>query len=261
MEQTNSTASDSDKTPARSPVAGDFAALLLSATQQTLETLLHDPHLEESHLCLLLERKDLSTTILERIAGNKDWLRSRRIRCGLVAHPHAPRRVALRLARELYLMDLVAISLRPSAPVEVRRFAEEVIVSRMRQLPLGQKLTLARRGSGRVAGALLGEGHERVSRVALDNALLTEAQVLRALSSETLNANTVERIARHSKWSRLPSVRAALARHPQASADVVLPLLPDLLRRDLEDLCRVTRLAAQMRAAIRRELKARTNRE
>jgi hypothetical protein len=257
VEHTRHNEAANEKRPARAPAADDFTARLLSASQQTLEVLLDDPRLEESHLCLLLERKDLTTAILERIAKDKDWLRSRRIRCGLVAHPHAPRRVALRLARELHLMDLVAISLRPTTPMEVRRFADEAIISRMRQLPLGQKLALARRASGRVAGALLTEGHERVSRMALDNSLLTEGQVLRALSAETLTANTLGLLACHSKWSLLPSVRAALARHPQASAGLVLPLLPDLLRRDLEDLSRVTRLAPDVRAAIRRELKAR----
>ena len=116
----------------------ELAGLLLSAAPEALEALLDDYRLEEAHLCLLLERKDAGAAPLERIAKQKDWLRSRRVRCGLVAHPHTPRRVALRLARELYLMDLVTISLRVSAPTDVRRFLDEVIVSRIPQLPLGQ---------------------------------------------------------------------------------------------------------------------------
>jgi len=36
------------------------------------------------------------------------------------------------------------------------------LLARLPQLPLGQKITLARRGPARVAGALLAEGHAQV---------------------------------------------------------------------------------------------------
>jgi hypothetical protein len=93
----------------------------------------------------------------------------------------------------------------------------------------------------------------------LENALLSEAQVLRALAAASLRAGTLELIARHPRWSQRPSVRAALARHPQATAGLVLPLLPSLLRHELEELGRVTQLAPEVRAAIRRELEQRSD--
>ena len=114
-----------------------------------LEALTENPRFDEAHLVLLLERKELSATLLERVVKRKEWLGNRRVRLGVVAHPHAPRRVVLRLAREIHPMDLVAMSLRPTVPAEVRRFAEDLLLGRIGQLALGQKLTLARQGPGR----------------------------------------------------------------------------------------------------------------
>ena len=60
---------------------------------------------------LLLERKDLSGTLLEEISKRKTWRASYRVRRALAAHPHTPRLIAMRLLRDLHLMDLVRISL------------------------------------------------------------------------------------------------------------------------------------------------------
>ena len=164
---------------ARSASAEEIPALVYASSEDVLIALLENPRMGESHLRLLLERKDLPGTLLEAIARRKEWLRSYRVKRQLAFHVHAPRLLVMRLARELFLMDLVQLSLLPSVAVEIRRLAEELIIARLPQLPLGQKLTLARRGPARVAGSLLAEGHEQVVRLALDNAFLTEAQLLK----------------------------------------------------------------------------------
>src|SRR5256885_1175434 len=105
--------------------------------------------------------------------------------------PRAPRLATLRLVRELYLMDLVQLTLFPGTSGEIRRNAEDQLVARLPQLPLGQKITLARRGPARVAGALLAEGHPQVRAVVLDNAYVTESQILKVLSRAKLSADVV----------------------------------------------------------------------
>jgi hypothetical protein len=188
---------------ARSASSEQILALVYDTREEVLAALLENPRLDETHLCLLLERKDLPATLLETIARRKEWMRSYRVRRRFAFHPHAPRLAALRLARELYLMDLVQLSLLPSVPAALRRLAEELILARVPQLPLGQRMALARRGPARVAGGLLAQGHERVVRIALDSAFLTESQVLKALSKEKLPALVVAAIAHHRKWSQL----------------------------------------------------------
>src|SRR5258708_19868809 len=92
------------------------------------------------------------------------------------------------------MTDLVQLTLLPGSCAELKRNAEEQLVARLPQLPLGQKITLARRGTARVAGALLAEGHAQVLSIVLDNPGLTEAQVLKALSRATLPVAVVKSI-------------------------------------------------------------------
>jgi len=83
---------------------------------------------------------------------------------------------------------------------------------------------------------------------------LTESQLLRTLAKDGLPAQTVAAIAKHEKWSKLTNVRIALLRHPHSPVERVLSFLPDLARRDLEDLLEVSRLPGSMRANLRQEL-------
>jgi hypothetical protein len=94
----------------------------------------------------------------------------------------------------------------------------------------------------------------QVSRIALDNSFLTESQLLRTLAKDGLPAQTVTAIARHEKWSKLMNVRIALLRHPRSPVERVLSFLPDLARRDLEDLLGLSRLPGTVRAHLRDEL-------
>jgi hypothetical protein len=229
-------------------------ALLLSANETVLRALVENSSLDESHICLLLERKDLSGTLLGEIAQQKSWRAIYRVRRALAGHPHTPRLVAMRLLRDLHLMDLVRISLLPASPVELRRLAEERVLTQLPQLPLGQRIMLARRGSARVAGGLLMQGPERIARIALDNSFLTESQLLKALAKEGLHDQTVAAIAKHEKWSKLMNVRVALLRHPHAPIECVATFLPDLPRRDIEDLLKLSRLPGRMRARLCHEL-------
>ena len=199
---------------ARACSADEIGPLLHSGNEQTLLALLENPQFEEAHLSSLLERKDLSPAILERIAGHKQWLSSRVVRRGLMVHPHTPRRIAMRLAREAYPMDLAALAVLPSAPAEIRRLADESLIAAIPQLPLGQKLALARRGSARVAGSLLADGHKAIAEAVLGNARLTEAQILRVLAVGKVSPAVLRAIACHPKWSQLPAIANALVRGP-----------------------------------------------
>jgi len=250
-----------DAAGARSAAREEIPAPLHEASEEILAVLLENPSLDEDLLCRLLERKNLSTTFLERIGQRKEWLASYRVKRAVAFHPHAPRLLAMRLARELFLMDLVQLSLLPAAAGELKRVAEQLILARLPQLPLGQKLTLARRASDRVAGALLAEGKEQVARSALGNAFLTEAQVLKALSREKLPAPVVAAIAAHPKWSQLYNVRVALVRHPNTPLARVLAFLPHLTARDLHGLRGAATISQNLRNYLAHEIARRSSSE
>jgi hypothetical protein len=234
-------------------------ALLAASDELVLRSLLDNPAFDETHVCLLLERKDLSGLLLEEISKRKTWRAAYRVRLGLAAHPHTPRLIAMRLLRELHLMDLVRISLLTTSSMELRRLADERILAQLAQLPLGQKIMLARRGSTRIAAGLVLHGPEQVARVALNNSFLTEAQLLKTLSKESLPARVVAAVASHDKWSRLIHVRVALLRHPGISPAQVPALLDGLPRRDMEDLVGLARLQEDIRCQLQQQLARRKN--
>jgi hypothetical protein len=217
-------------------VGDELTALLHHPDAGVLLALLDNPALEETQLCILLERKNLPGEILEEVARRKPLLKSYRVKKALAFHPRTPRLVTLRLLRDLYLMDLVQLTLLPGIPTELKRNAEDQLVSRLPQLPLGQKITLARRGPARLAGALLAEGHAQIVGIVLDNAYLTEAQVLKVLSREKLPPVVVQAIGHHRKWSITYNVRLALVRHPLSPLATVLAYLPELTVSDLREL-------------------------
>jgi hypothetical protein len=245
---------------ARAAAVEAIPGLLASNSEQVLRNLIDNPAFDETHVCLLLQRKDLSGALLEEISKRKSWHASYRVRLGLAAHPHTPRLIALRLLRELHLMDLVRISLLPTSSMELRRLADERVLTQLPQLPLGQKLMLARRGSARIAAGLVAHGPEQVAHVALDNAFLTESQLLKTLAKETLPARTVDAVAKHDKWSKMVNVRVALLRHPHAPPDRVPALVAGLPRREMQDLLELTRLSGHVRSHLRRELESRRRR-
>ena len=231
-----------------------FLQLVTSANEDVLRALIESPAFDETHVCLLLERKDLSGLLLEEISKRRDWRGSYRVRRGLAAHPRTPRLIAMRLLRELHLVDLVRISLLPTSSMELRRMADERVLAQLAQLPLGQKLMLARRGSARVAAGLVVEGPEPVARVALDNSFLTESQLLKALAKEVVAARILTAVTKHNKWSKLVNVRVALLRHQHLPVDSASALTTGLPRRDLEDLIGLSRLREGIRALLRKEL-------
>jgi hypothetical protein len=245
---------------ARSATGEELAALLHDHSTEVLLALLDNPGLDETQLCLLLNRKDLPTEVLEEVAQRKPLLKNYRVKRALAFHPRTPRLPSLRLIRELYLMDLVQLTLLPGISAELKRVAEEQLVARLPQLPLGQKITLARRGTARVAGALLAEGHAQVLSVVLDNGSLTEAQVLKALSRDRLPVGVVPAIARHRKWSHTYNVRLALVRHPSATLSIVLEYLPEITVSDLRELAAPGIVSESLRKYLLAEIQQRIRR-
>jgi hypothetical protein len=179
------------------------------------------------------------------------------VKRALAFHPRTPRLVSLRLLRDLYLMDLVQVAILPGVSAELKRNAEEQLLARLPQLPLGQKITLARRGPARVAGALLAEGHAQIISIVLDNPYMTEAQILRALSREKLPISVIPAIVQHRKWSITYNVRLALVRHPSTPLASVLSYLPELTVSDLRELAAPGIVPENLRKYLQAEVQRR----
>lgn len=242
---------------ARSASDDEINTLVHEADQEFLLALLENPNFTETHAALLLERLDLSANIITALAAQKKWLATESVRLRLARHPRTPRRVAIPLLRQLFLFDLVQLSLLPSTPAEIRRMAEEIIITRVPHLAVGEKLTLARRGSSRVAGALLAEGHPQAVKLALTNSFLTESQVLKVLAKPGVSPRVVAAIAQHPKWAVQYNVRAALLRNAHTPVPSILAFLPNITLGDLKDIAKLEALAPHLKKYIHAEVSRR----
>ncbi len=239
---------------ARCASGDELDSLIHQADAEVLLALLENPNMQEPQVSRLLDRLDLSAEVLERIAKEGKWSSSESVRIRLARHSGTPRRVALSMLRQLFLFDLVRVSLLTSAPADIRRAAEELIIARVPHLPIGEKLTLARRGPARVAAAVLAEAHPQAVKLALANSFLTESQVLKVLAKTGLPGRVVLAIAQHPKWSVQYNVRVALVRHPHTPVPALLEFLPDLTLRDLQDVEGLKQLTPHSRKYVQQEL-------
>jgi hypothetical protein len=189
-----------------------------------------DSELSEDLALALLKRSDLPPETLERLAKNAIVLKSRKVKMALVTHPKTPRHVSVPLARQFFIFDLMKVALAPTTPADVKIVVDDTLISRLKTVTMGERLTLARRASGRVAAALLrdveaartaetkinnAETVARESRVmltALDNPRLTEALVIHSVLRPAASAALVDAVARHAKWAQRREIRSALLR-------------------------------------------------
>jgi hypothetical protein len=247
-----------------------------------------DPALTEDLALALLKRADLPPGVLEQLAKNAHALKSRKVKIALASHPHTPRHVSVPLARQFYTFDLMKVALSPRVPADVKVAVDDVLISRLQTVTVGERLTLARRASGRVAAVLLldvesidgkiiadkisaGKSKDgkiiaakinhaeavarqtRVMQIALENPRLTEALVINSVLRPAASAALVHAVARHAKWSPRREVRAALLRTAHLSLARALEFSCEIPTKLLQEALASSRLPAKIKDQLLRE--------
>jgi hypothetical protein len=195
-----------------------------------------DASLTEDAALSLLKGADLAPEILEQLSKIGELLKYRKVKLALVEHPKTPRHVSVPLIRQLYTFDLMQVALTPVVPADVKRSADETLCNRLDTIGSGERLTLAHRGSGRIAEALLSDAEPRVMQAALHNGRLTESSIVRALTRADATAAFVDAVAHHPSWSLRREVRVAMLRNektPMAKAVEFARSLPAGILRDI----------------------------
>lgn len=184
-----------------------------SDSAEVLKAAAADPALSEDLTLALLKRSDLAAEVLEQISKNAALANSRKAQLALVGHPKAPRHVSLAILRKLFTFDLMKVALTPVIPGDIKAAAEEALIKRLESLSSGERISLARRASGRVVGALLHDSETRVIQTALENPRLTEGLVVKALMRVASSAALVRAVCEHPKWTLRHEIRVALLRN------------------------------------------------
>ncbi len=225
----------SDDSAGARRAAERLATLIHSQLPDVLASVAHDPHLTEDLALALIARRDLPSETLEALAKNT-VTKSRKIMLAVVAHPRTPRHVSLPVVRHLYTFELMPLALLPTLAADLKVAVEEAIITRLGTITEGERLTLAKRASMRVAAALLAGPQARVIKAALDNPYLTEACVVKALVAQDAPQALVDLVCRDEKWSVRREIRVALLRNehiPLARAIIFAQSLPVSAVRDV----------------------------
>jgi hypothetical protein len=121
------------------------------------ELVLGDPangaasELSEDQALALLKRADVTASSLALLGRNPSVAKSRKVLLALATHHRTPRHITIPLLRRLFTFDLMQVALAPTVAADVKRAAEEQILNRLESLSSGERISLARRASGRIA--------------------------------------------------------------------------------------------------------------
>lgn len=175
--------------------------------------------LNEDDALALLKSADATAEILAQLAKNPIASKSRKVLVGLASHSRTPRHISIPLLRGMFTFDLMNFALTPAVAPDVKRAAEEQLITRLESLPTGQKITLARRASGRVAGALLQSSDQRIISCALDNKRLTEPLLVQAIMKPRAPERLFVLVSDHPSWQLRHEIQIALLRSDKTPLD------------------------------------------
>lgn len=224
-----------------------------------------DPHagsaaaLTEDLALAQLKDPELSSNAIEQLSRDSVAMKSRKVRFAVASHPRTPRRIALRIIRELYTFELMQFALTPTAGADLKRIADELLLARLNSITLGERISLARRSSTLVAGALLLDKESQVWQPALENARLTEAAVVKALQRAAATPAFVEVVSHHSKWSVRHEVQIALLRNAHTPLAKAIEFARRIHPRQLRDILHTSRLPEKIKSYLQKEKDRSTN--
>jgi hypothetical protein len=225
--------------------------LILSPDRQIISVLLRNPQLSEDHLLALLKRRDLAESLLKTIYRRYAHQLSHRLLLALVKNPVLPGALMRNLLPHLHLFELVDLCFMPGITPDQKLAAERTIVQRLPTTPLGNKMTLARRGTASVVGELLKDGDSRLVEICLNNPRITEAAVFQFINGPRANATTLSMIARNSRWKSRPNLQLALLKNRQTPTIWFTLWVPHLPAHTVNQLLAGRRLTQAQKNAVR----------
>ena len=206
--------------------------------------------IDEDGALALLKSTDVSAETLAALARSPLTAKSRKVMLAVVQHARTPRHISLPLLRRMFTFDLMQVTLTPVVAADIKRSAEEQMIVRLESIPAGQKITLARRASGRIAAELLHDSDNRVIAPALENPRLPESLLIKALMNSASPEVLFRLVSQHPKWSVRREVQIALLRSEKTPFERIRQLARHLPEKLLRDILPASRKALVKQAAL-----------
>ncbi len=232
----------------------DLESLAHHPSSEIIERLINNKNLTEKLAVVLASRKNVKPEMLESLAREAKWKDSYKVRLALCKNPKTPQKITLALLKFLKIFDLGDLTLNPAISSNLRMRIEAAISEKIPAMPLGIKITLAKRASGNVLMLLVEEGITEVVSVCLDSPRMTEGEIYKIINMTNISPQAIRLIASHRKWSCRYMVRWALIRHAHAPLSCIVNFLRDMKTIDLKELYSAPEVPSSAKPYIYREL-------
>ncbi len=227
---------------------------LATAPPPYAEGALLNPRMDESLLSVLLRNHGLTESLLTRIGNDEQLMRSDEIKGAVARHPAASLAISMHLVKFLQWRDLAEMCKDQDAAAALRTLAEQVLASRLNQIPPVEKLKLARTGGRGVLAALFRCRDPRLVPELLRNPRVAERDVSARTRDQTTPSTLLGSIARDEKWSNRPSIRLSLVGNRSTPLPDALRLLKALPTVNLKTIRQNPRLSPLLRAEAAKQL-------
>jgi len=187
----------------------------------------------DDEIVLGVLRRAVPARFLDHLGTTPPWSERPRILARVVLHPRAPRALSLRLVGSLFWRDLADVAAAPHVSAAVRVRAEATLKELLRDMRLGDRMTLAKVATPALLPLLLLDTDRKVTEAALINHRLREDDLLNALRQPEVPLALLDSVVSSTRWSEVYGVRLALVLQPRTPLPVALLQISSLVKRDL----------------------------
>lgn len=218
-----------------------------------LARLAEDPELGPDAAVSILRHPHCDRAVLEILLENRKLHLQYEFRLEFAGHPKAPTIAAINFLRTLYWRDQYELAREPRTAPFLRRNAMSMLVERIPDMTLGERITLARIAGVEMIPALSRTGEPQVLAALLDNPRMREGQVVTLIEDPGAPVSLIERVARHHKWAYAYRVRALLVRDPRLKDQAALRLMKGMPDSELDKVAADPRSGRLRAEAARRK--------
>jgi hypothetical protein len=232
----------------------ELQSLVYHPSSRVISKILLNSNLSEALALLIANRKNIESEILESLFLDKRWKESYRIALALCKNQKTPQSISLSLLKTLRIFDLADLTRNQQISVNVRMRAESIINEKILSMPLGIKMTLAKRASSNILMRLLEDGMKEVVAICLDSYSMTEGIICKVLNMKNIASHVVHQIAKHKKWAFRYDVQWSLIRNNHAPLSQVVHFLKNMKMNDLKELYAAPEVPISTKPFIYREI-------
>ncbi len=234
--------------------AEELKALALHPSSKVVSKVLSNANLTEELAVIIAQRRNVSPDIFESLYDDIRWKNHYPVMLALCKNPETPLKIVMTLLKSLRIFDLADLTRNRRIPINVRAKAEGCINEKILSLPLGIKITLAKRASSAVLVKLLEDGMKEVVAECLNSPFMTEQIVCKVISMKRIASHVIRRIAEHPKWSSRYDVQWALVRNNHTPLACSVIFMKNLKTNDLRELYEAPEVPVSTKPFIYREL-------